>query len=146
MSGGACSAKAKSRRSALELESVFTVCWACGVVVFIFVIGGVDLVSSLRIRESSKPSVSPCFCGVIPEAGNSNALGLVGSKVASLPPNSSNRFLISSGVYFLPLLPGIPAPAQSPCVVDFGKAQSGSGGLVSAVDSGGSWIHRFHDD
>ena len=105
MSGGACSAKAKSRRSALELESVFTVCWACGVVVFIFVIGGVDLVPSLRIRESSKPSVSPCFCGVIPESGNSNALGAVGSKVASLPPNSSNRFIISSDVYFLPLLP-----------------------------------------
>jgi len=72
----------------------------------------------------------------MPDAGNSNALGAVGSSIASLPPNSSKRFLISSGVYFLLLLPGIPAPAQSPCVVDFGKAQSGSGCLVSAVDSG----------
>ncbi len=72
----------------------------------------------------------------MPDAGNSNALGAVGSSVASLPANSSNRFLISSGVYFLPLLPGIPAPEQSPCDVDFGKAQSGSGGLVSAVDTG----------
>ena len=72
--------------------------------------------------------------------GNSNALGAVWSKVASLTPNSLNRFLISSGVYFLPLLPGIPAPEQPAWVVDCGKAQSGSGALVSAVDS---WVLGF---
>ena len=75
-----------------------------------------------------------------PDAGNSNALGVVGSSVASLTPNSSNRFLISSGVYFLPLLPGNPAPEQPDWVVDCGKGQSGSAALVSAVDS---WILGF---
>ena len=82
----------------------------------------------------------PCLCGEAPDAGNSNALGVVGSSVASLTPNSSNRFLISSGVYFLPLLPGIPAPEEPGWVVDCGKTQSGSVALVSALDS---WVLGF---
>ena len=81
-----------------------------------------------------------CLSETIPEAGNSNALGVVGSSVASLTPNSSNRFLISSGVYFLPLLPGNPAPEQTAWVVDCGKTKSGSVALVSALDS---WVLGF---
>jgi hypothetical protein len=65
----------------------------------------------------------------MPEAGNSNALGAVWSKVASLAPRSSNFCLNCSGVYFLPLLPGTPAPEEPDWVVDCGKTQPGSGAL-----------------
>jgi len=79
----------------------------------------------------------PCFFGNAPDAGNSNPLGAGWSRVASLPPRSSNFCLNCSGVYFLPLLPGIPAPEEPGWVVDC-KTQSGSGALEfeSVVDAG----------
>lgn len=67
-------------------------------------------------------------------------LGAVWSKVASLPPRSSNFCLNCSGVYFLPLLPGTTAPEEPGWVVDCGKMQSGSVALVSALDS---WVLGF---
>jgi hypothetical protein len=91
--------------------------------------------ANMGILESE---CQPCFCGEAPDAGNSNALGAVWSKVASLTPKSSNFCLISSGVYFLPLLLGTTAPEEPSWVVDCGKAQSGSGALEieSVVDAG----------
>jgi hypothetical protein len=61
----------------------------------------------LDVGFSDWAECQPCFCGEIPEAGNSKALGAVESKVASLTPNSLNRFNHCSRVYFAAFFSGI---------------------------------------